>query len=190
MKNTFVSRLTAARKMAGLSLQNLADKLGYVLSKKRLNKYEHGKMKPDSDLVISVAYILHFPVDYLFSEPAVVKILKNMDFRKYGSKISKTEQEFIEEKAKEALKRYLELENILNLNEFVSYYNYPTKISTAQETEKAANELRKEWNLGYDPIPDVVEMLEDKGYKVLEIEAPVSFDGLKAFTGTLRVIAL
>jgi len=29
--------------------------------------------------------------------------------------------------------------------------------------KKAAKELRNQWNLGYDPIPDVVEMLEDKG---------------------------
>jgi hypothetical protein len=36
----------------------------------------------------------------------------------------------------------------------------------------AAKELRKKWKLGYDPIPDVVEMLEDKGYKVIEIDAP------------------
>jgi hypothetical protein len=50
--------------------------------------------------------------------------------------------------------------------------------------------LRKEWDLGYDPIPDVVEMLEDKGYKVVEIEAPNSFDGLKADTGTQKVIVL
>jgi Zn-dependent peptidase ImmA (M78 family) len=50
--------------------------------------------------------------------------------------------------------------------------------------------LRKEWNLGYDPIPDVVDMLEDKGYKVVEIEAPDSFDGLKADMGNHRVVVL
>jgi len=50
--------------------------------------------------------------------------------------------------------------------------------------------LRKEWDLGYDPIPDVVEMLEDKGYKVVEIDAPNSFDGLKADMGIQKVIVL
>ncbi|MCX6234460.1 MAG: XRE family transcriptional regulator [Bacteroidetes bacterium] len=190
MKNNFAIRLIAARKMAGLSLQNLADRLGNVVSKQSLNKYEQGKMKPDSDLIISLAGILNVPVDFFFSEPAVAVELKNVDFREYHSKLSKTEQESIKEKAKEAFERYFELENILNLVEPASYFEYPTIITNAKEAEDAAQALRKEWNLGYDPIPDVVEMLEDKGYKVTEIEAPDSFDGLKADTGIQRLIVL
>ena len=44
--------------------------------------------------------------------------------------------------------------------------------------------------MGYDPIPDVVAMLEDKGYKVLEINASKSFDGLSAEVNGLEVIVL
>jgi Zn-dependent peptidase ImmA (M78 family) len=104
--------------------------------------------------------------------------------------LSKTEQDSIEEKAKEALERYFELENILNLMEPVSYFKYPVIIANAKEAGEAAKAMSKEWNLGYDPIPDVVEMIEDKGYRVAEIEAPDSFDGLKADTGVQKVIVL
>ena len=190
MENNFANRLISARKMAGLSLQNLADRLGNVVSKQSLNKYEQGKMKPDSDLVISLSNILNVPVDFFFSEPAVAVELTNVDFRKYSSKLSKTEQDAVEEKAKEAFERYFELENILNLKEPVAYFVYPNIVSNAKDAEEAAKALRKEWNLGYDPIPDVAEMLEDKGYKVVEIEAPQSFDGLKADSGNQRVIVL
>jgi Zn-dependent peptidase ImmA (M78 family)/DNA-binding XRE family transcriptional regulator len=190
MENNFATRLISARKMAGLSLQNLADRLGNIVSKQSLNKYEQGKMKPDSDLVISLSNILNVPVDFFFTEPAVKVELTNVDFRKYSSKLSKTEQEAIEEKAKEAFERYFELENILNLNETTSYFVYPKLVSNEKEAEEAAKVLRKEWNLGYDPIPDVVEMLEDKGYKVVEIEAPQYFDGLKANSGNQKVIVL
>ncbi|NVO11779.1 MAG: ImmA/IrrE family metallo-endopeptidase [Bacteroidales bacterium] len=190
MENNFANRLIAARKMAGLSLQGLADRLGNVVSKQSLNKYEQGKMKPDSDLVISLSNILNVPVDFFFSEPSVAVELTNVDFRKYSSKLSKTEQDAVEEKAKEAFERYFELENTLNLNEPASYFVYPRIVSSAKEAEEAAKALREQWNLGYDPIPDVVEMLEDKGYKVVEIEAPNSFDGLKADTGIHRVIVL
>jgi len=190
MENIFANRLIAARKMAGLSLQNLADRLGNVVSKQSLNKYEQGKMKPDSDLLISLSNILNVPVDFFFSEPSVAVELTNVDFRKYSSKLSKSEQEAVEEKAKEAFERYFELENILNLNEPASYFEYPRMVSNAKEAEAAAEALRKEWNLGYDPIPDVVDMLEDKGYKVVDIEAPDSFDGLKADTGDQRVVVL
>lgn len=60
------------------------------------------------------------------------------------------------------------------------YYKFPNVVSSIAIAENAAEQLRKIWNLGYDPIPDVVEMLEDKGYRVVEIEAPASFDGMKA----------
>ncbi len=49
-------------------VQNLADKLGNVVSKQSLNKYEQGKMKPDSDLVITLSTILNVQVDFFFSE--------------------------------------------------------------------------------------------------------------------------
>ncbi|MCE1199018.1 MAG: XRE family transcriptional regulator [Marinilabiliales bacterium] len=190
MESNFANRLITARKMAGLSLQNLADRLGNVVSKQSLNKYEQGKMKPDSDLLISLSSILNVPVDFFFSEPSVAVDLTNVDFRKYSSKLSKTELEAVEEKAKEAFERYFELENILNLKEPASYFDYPLIVSNAKEAEEAAKALRNEWNLGYDPIPDVVDMLEDKGYKVVEIEAPDSFDGLKANAGNQRVVVL
>ncbi len=190
MEPNFANRLISARKMAGLSLQNLADRLGNVISKQALNKYEHGIMKPDSSLLISLSEVLNVPVDFFFSEAAVKVELTSIDYRKYRSKLSKIEEEAVEEKAKEVFERYFELENILNLNEDVNYFIYPEVVSDVKEAEEAAKALRKEWDLGYDPIPDVVEMLEDKGYKVAEIEAPSSFDGLKADSGAHKVIVL
>jgi Zn-dependent peptidase ImmA (M78 family)/DNA-binding XRE family transcriptional regulator len=190
MEANFANKLIVARKMAGLSLQSLADKLGNVVTKQSLNKYEQGKMKPDSDLVISLSNILNVPVDFFFSESSVKVELTNVDFRRYRSKLSKASQEAVEEKAKDALVRYFELENILNLNESSSYFLYPDIVSDAKGAEDAANAVREVWNLGYDPIADVVKMLEDKGYKVVEIDAPDSFDGLKADAGIQKVIVL
>jgi Zn-dependent peptidase ImmA (M78 family)/transcriptional regulator with XRE-family HTH domain len=190
MENTFAKRLSSARKMSGLSLQGLADKLGNVVTKQSLNKYERGNMKPDSELVIALADKLQVSVDYFFMEPSVVVELQNIDFRKFGSKLSNTEQQSVEEKTKEAFERYFELENILNFQEPVSYFKYPEIITDAAQAAAAANALRIDWNLGYDPIPNVVEMLEDKGYRVVEIDAPSSFDGLKADTGIQKVIVL
>jgi Zn-dependent peptidase ImmA (M78 family) len=55
---------------------------------------------------------------------------------------------------------------------------------------EAASKLREQWDLGYDPIPDVIAMLEDKGYKVIEIDAPKNFDGLSAEVDRSKVIIL
>ena len=90
--------------MAGLSLQNLADRLGNVVSKQALNKYEQGKMKPDSELVISISNELNVPVNYFYTEPAIAIQFLNVDFRKYSSKLSPTQEISVEEKAKDALK--------------------------------------------------------------------------------------
>lgn len=191
MENIFANRLISARKMAGMSLQTLADKLDNVVTKQSLNKYEQGKMKPDSDLVIRIANALRVPVNYFYSEPSVKINFENIEFRKYNSKLTKTEEEAIKEKSKDAFERYFELENILNVSKAdKEYLVYPNIVNTVQDAEQAANEFRKEWNLGYDPIPDVVEMLEDKGYKVVEIEADKSFDGFKADVNYSKVIVL
>lgn len=190
MENNFANRLISARKMAGMSLQSLADKLDNVVSKQSLNKYEQGKMRPNSEVVIAISNILNVPVNYFYSEPAVEINFMNMGFRKYSSKLSPTEEESVKEKAKEAFERYFELENLFNVEDVNQYFIYPQVITIPEEAEKAAIQLRKEWDLGYDPIPDVVEMLEDKGYKVIEIDAPNSFDGFKADVSDKKVIVL
>lgn len=190
MSNNFANRLSSARKMAGLSLQGLSDKIDNVVSKQSLSKYELGIMKPDSSLVILLSKVLGVSIDYLFSDPVVSVSFENVDYRKYSSKLNKSEVEAIEEKAKVRLEKYFELENILNLKDEVRYSQYNEFITSPDEAEKAAQKLRLDWNLGNDPIPDVIEMLEDQGFKVIEIEAPDSFDGLKADSNGFKTIVL
>lgn len=190
MENLFGNRLVSARKMAGMSLQDLSDKMKNVVTKQSLNKYEQGKMKPDSEVSILLSNVLGVPVDYFYSSPGIEVKLENISYRKFVSKISKNEQIAIEEKAKETFERYLELEEVLNFDEKLEYFIYDKHIENADDAEVAAKELRKKWKLGYDPIPDVVEMLEDKGYKVIEIDAPNGFDGMKADINGKKVIVL
>jgi len=190
MENNFGKRLSAARKMCGFSLQQLAEKLDFPLTKQAINKYEQGLTKPNSEIAISFSKALNISVDYFFSSPQVNIELSNIDYRKHKSKLTKKQQHSIEEKAKDALERYLELESEINVPLKNEYFVYPQIILTIENIEKAAGQLRKDWNLGTDPITDVVEMLEDKGYKVLELEAPDSFDGIKAECKNRKIIIL
>ncbi len=190
MENIFGNRLLSARKMAGMSLQDLADRLNNVVTKQSLNKYEQGKMKPDSAVLIALSNALNVPVDYFFSSPGVKIELTNISYRKFITKVSKTAQVSIEEKAREGFERYLELEAVLNFEEKPEYFAYEKVIENADDAEEAAKVLRVSWKLGYDPIPDVVEMLEDKGYKVIEIETSEGFDGMKADINGAKVIVL
>lgn len=190
MSITFANRLVSARKMAGMSLQNLAYKLENVVSKQALSKYELGQMKPDSELVIKIANVLNVSVNYFYTEPAKKINFQHVDFRKYTSKLTATEEESIQEKAKDVFERYFELEDILHIQSESCFFQFDKVISTQQDAEEAAIKLRQDWNLGDDPIPNVVEMLEDKGYKVIEIDAVESFDGFKADVGDQKVIVL
>jgi len=191
MDNLFGNRLSSARKMAGLSLQALADQLGDVkVSRQALNKYEQGKMKPESKILRAIAKALEVKIDYFFTEPAYDLKLEGVEYRKFLTKISKLEQASIEEKAKSIFERYFEMEDMLGEKGQKEYFRYPEVVKSNVKAEIAAKNLRKAWNLGYDAIPDVVEMLEDKGYKVIEVDAPEGFDGLKASVNGEPVIAL
>jgi Zn-dependent peptidase ImmA (M78 family) len=104
--------------------------------------------------------------------------------------LKKSEEEAVIEKSKEILERYFGLENTINLKESAEYFTYDKPLVSPDDAENAAKELRRQWDLGYDPIPDVVKMLEDKGYIVIEVETSDNFDGMKAEVGNKKVIVL
>ena len=140
--------------------------------------------------IMAIANALNVPVSYFYAIPAVKVALEDVEFRKNATKLSKLDDLSIREKVKDNFERYFELEEILHLNEKNDYFVFDRIIKSPKDAEDAANQLRNEWNLGYDPIPDVVEMLEDKGYKVIDIDAPEGFDGMKAVILDHKVIIL
>jgi len=58
------------------------------------------------------------------------------------------------------------------------------------DIEKVAIELRKAWNIGDAPIINLLDLLEDNGFKIIEIETTNDFDGLSAWISTIPVIVL
>ncbi len=187
MENQFGSRLSAARKMSGLSLQQLADKLGNVITKQSLNKYELGLMKPDSELLIQISNLLGVTIDYFFRENTVE--LNGVEFRK-RTKLSNLQENAIKQKTVEFLERYFELENILDITTTFVNPLKPHSICSLEDIEVQSLALRQTWELGLNPISNVIEMLEDNHIKVFEIEAPESFDGLSAHVNGRPIIVI
>lgn len=186
--STFSQRLASARKMAGLSLQELSEKIDNYVTRQALQRYEKDEMSPGYDVLKHLADALDVAVDFFYIEQNIV--FEGIDYRKRSSQLTKTEAASIEEKVKDKLSRIFSLEFELNIQNPSHYFNYTKEILTEDDAEEAAQILREEWNLGYDPIPDVVKMLEDMGFYVLDIEAPQSFDGLKTISNGKRIIAL
>jgi len=106
----FPIRLKSARKIAGLSMDGLVEKIQNIVSKAAIGKYEQGKMLPDSKILIALANGLNVSIDYFF-RPLNYK-LTNIEFRK-KSKLLQNKQEQIKEKAIDYLERYIVFERKL-----------------------------------------------------------------------------
>ncbi len=187
MVANFGERLKSARKMAGLSMEALAQKAGKVVTKQAISKYDKGQMGPGGDVLFALARALRVKPDYFFRPQKV--IFSELEFRK-KSKLSRKEEESIKHKTLDFLERYSEIENILG--EKVRFKNpIPgTEIRDQDDIERAAKDLRKKWKLGDAPISNLMKLLEDKGVRIYEIKTSDNFHGISAYSGNMPVIAV
>lgn len=188
MKEIFAERFKSARLMKGFSLQDLANKIEGKLSRQALHRYEKGEVIPDNEKINLLSKALDVNPDFFFRSTTVE--LGEIEYRKL-SKMPRKEASIIKEKTKEYLSRYLELEEILGLGvEFENPLKNIGIITSYEQVNKAANQLREYWSLGEGAIFNVVELLEDKNIKVVKLDVDEDFDGLQTFVnGTIPVVA-
>jgi Zn-dependent peptidase ImmA (M78 family) len=56
------------------------------------------------------------------------------------------------------------------------------ELQSEQEIEALADNIRQQWDLGLNPIPDLIDACENQGIKVFRFDEPYpKFDGLAAF---------
>lgn len=176
----FASRLRAARKMNGLTLEGLSERLGNRVTKQALNKYEQDTMKPDPDLLLPLCEALGVRPDYFIRVRQVD--IGHYNFRKL-EKLPKREQAMALEKTRDAMERYMELEDLLGVGQV---FERPAKLDflvrNADDAERAAELVREAFHLGNGPLYNIVEMLEEQGIRVIEIELDEGFNGMSAMT--------
>lgn len=185
--NEFGNRLRSARKIAGLSMEDLANNTGGIVTKQAISKYEKGIMKPSSNVLIRLATVLRVKPEYFYRHTEIE--LSGMQFRK-KSKLSSKIIESLKQKTIDFLERYLELETILGKHE--KFQNPLTRIAinSFADVEKIALKLRDEWKLGLSPIVNMLEMLEENGIKIFEVQNVHNFDGLSASVEDLHIIVI
>jgi len=186
-KDIFGRRLSQARRMRGMSLRAVAEAIGGKVSYNALHRYENGEMMPGDEVLISVADVLDKPLDFFF-RPFTVE-LRELRFRKTTGLGAKSE-DAVREQANDFFERYCEIEQILGLP---SSFNDPLRdigYNHPEEAEEAAVKVRAHWKLGEDPLQNVFETLEAKGFKIFEVEAPESFDGFSGWADGHPVIVL
>ena len=172
-------RLKLARSAAGLSLRGLEERIGNRVTAQAIGKYERDESVPSSGVLIALADALSVPVDYLVGDQEMA--LESLEFRK-KSLTSKREKMQVEAKILHLLERYLMVEEFLSLPSLdwdkPREAPYPV-VNDPSEADHAAYSLRRHWGLGLDPIPNLVELLEERGIKVLSC-ALDNIDGLMA----------
>lgn len=173
----FSERVKLARKRSGLSLRALSSAMGGVVSAQAIGKYERGEMMPSSTVAIALAQALEVSLSYLMS-PSMVS-LESVEFRKLASTRAR-ERAAVEGEVLDHVDRYLQVEQILGLDIPVrdGPDGTPYGIDAMEDVEGAAAAVRTDWNLGSGPIPDMTELLEERGIKVFKLPLPGSVDGL------------
>lgn len=188
MKDVFAKRLKSARTLAGLSQDELVNRIEGLVSKNAIAKYERGEMMADGKVLIALANALNVKPDYFF-RPFTVEI-ENIEFRK-KSKLTVKKVNAIKQKVTDIVERYLEVEQFLSIESGFSNPIGDLEIKDKKDVEKAVNKLLKAWRIGFNALPNVIELLEDKEIKVIEIDAPDEFDGFSGWAdGQYPVIVI
>ena len=162
-------RLKLARRAAGLSLRGLAAAIGHRVTAQAIGKYERSESMPSSGVLVALARALSTSEDYLLGDPELV--LQDLQFRK-NAFTTKRDEARVEAVVLASLERYLALEDILGLSS--TQWDQPRDAPypvhhDAVEVERAAGALRHHWGLGNEPIPNLVELLEERGMKVFSL---------------------
>lgn len=172
-------RLKLARTSEGLSLRQLSDIIDNRVTAQAIGKYERDESMPSSSVLIALANALDSTIEYLMSDPNLV--LEGLEFRK-KSLTRKREMARVEAKVLNRLDRYLTVEALLGLPSVdwdkPKEAPYPVE-SELTEADRAARSIRTHWELGLDPIPNMMELLEERGIKVLSIPLR-DIDGMMA----------
>ena len=172
--------------MKRLTMDELSQRTNGEVSKPNISKYEAGKMMPSSKVHIALAKALGMDFDYFF-RPVTVQITRPVDYRK-KAKLTKGDENAINEEVKDKAERYLKIEDTLGISMTFNYDLSDIVVSTRQDVKRVVARIRKDWNLGLGPISNIIDLLESHGLRVIEIEAPDSFDGMCIFVGDKKPV--
>lgn len=177
-------RLRRARRLRGLSLDALAQRLGDI-SKQALNKFETGLAIPNSTRLLQLAEALEVKPEYFFRAETVQ--LAPLEFRKLA-KMPKGDQVKILEMIQDHVERYDALERCFDAADLATncVQTAQFSVSSPDGAEKAAQDLRLAWDVGSDPIANLTELLESRGIKVAQLDGPDDFDGACAVSRDQR----
>jgi Zn-dependent peptidase ImmA (M78 family) len=171
-------RIKLARRKLGFSLRDLSDAMQNRVTAQAIGKYERGEDIPSSGVLTALAKALDVSLAYLLDTQGLQ--LAGVEFRTKANTTGK-DRALVETEVLEWIERYLQIEMVLELDS--ADWQCPLakreKLRDVNDAEQLAEQVRKAWKLGLDPIPNMTELLEEKGLKVLTVHLP---DRVSGFT--------
>ncbi|GMO66279.1 MAG: XRE family transcriptional regulator [Rickettsiales bacterium] len=165
MSNFIGSNLYFARMLNDLTLQDLANKIG--LTKQYIQYLESETKTPQSQTIDLLSQFLYVNNDF-FTNPLSNIPLEQIHFRKRKIIPIKIQNTFVAKiNIIQKIIKYLESKinipdiKLPNKNTDVNFYSL--------NIEQITKDIRKEWNLGKDPIPNLSVILENRGCIILSM---------------------
>lgn len=155
-------KLKEARLYNKLSITELADKLN--VTKQMISKYESNKSEPSFEKSLLLTEILNYPREFFYSKEPFEIINEGTFFR---SRLTATQKS--KEPAAISTKYSVIVRDFLE-----KYIDFPklhdrSKYEQIDSIEDVALEIRKDMNLGLNPIQDIVEVAELMGFTVINL---------------------
>lgn len=177
MNTGFGNKLRELRESKGLSLADLGQSVG--VSKQSIHRYEINQKVPRTSTLINISNVLGKHPSFFFEDDTCEIEIGNINFREVHTiPLGELDIENIKNECKLYIQRLLELQDLLG--EDIKFENplQGFEISNKRDVEKAAKNLRRKWNIGYDAIADVTDLIESKNISVIELNLVNEFTGL------------
>lgn len=165
-------RLRLAAKLRGLTVISLAEHLG--VSRRSISAYFKGDMTPSDQIVETIAAKLDLPPDFFFGENLEVPDPQAVSFRSL-SRMRAVDRDIALSYGAIAIT----FSNWIDRRFKLPRPDLPD-LSMEDDPELAAMYVRQHWGWGYQPIPNMIHLLEKHGVKVFSMT--VDSDDVDAFS--------
>ncbi len=167
----------------------LADAVG--LSSMAITNYENDSRQPNMDTLKSLAKALNIRVTDFMANTGSDLRFSHGKFRK-GSNLGTMNQEYIRESVEEYFGRFFQVVSFLGGQKILAPAPEVGKISWTDNTEEAAKRLREYLDISKSgPVPNLVEILENKGILVFFVELDTDyFSGMNGSVNGIPYIVI
>ena len=170
-------RLTQLRLARNLTLDALSIKMGGLVTKQALSKYEQNQAQPSPLVLTKLSAALGVKANY-FLAPLEIQV-KFVAYRSATS-LPDREKERVKNVVTQCLEDRIRVQTLIGQSQMNAIPWKTLEISSLEDTETQANHMRQLWELGTSPISNVIGTFEEHQLCVLSIKADEKFDGMSA----------